>query len=63
MEWPGFRTRRERRLEARECRVEIRLTRPDALQVKGYMGVKFLSETYRWTRARETPQPLCPAST
>lgn len=31
--------------------VEIRLRAPDRLQVKGYLGVKILSETFMWTRA------------
>lgn len=31
--------------------VEVRLRGPDRLQVKGYLGVKFLSETFIWTRA------------
>lgn len=39
--------------------VELRLRSPDVLQVKGYKGLKFLSETYRWTRAATPPEPLC----
>lgn len=40
--------------------VELRLRAPDVLQVKGYKGLKFLSETYQWRRAVELPQPSCP---
>jgi uncharacterized protein (DUF2147 family) len=40
--------------------VELRLRAPDVLQVKGYKGFKFLSETYHWTRA-QTPPPSCEA--
>jgi len=39
--------------------VELRLRSPEALQVKGYLGVKFLSETYVWRRAKQLP-PKCP---
>lgn len=39
--------------------VELRLRSPEALQVKGYLGVKFLSETYVWRRAKQQP-PKCP---
>lgn len=39
--------------------VEIRLRSPDQLQVKGYKGVKFLSETYQWKRATTPPEPRC----
>jgi hypothetical protein len=39
--------------------VELRLRNPETLQVKGYLGVKFLSETYVWRRAKELP-PKCP---
>ncbi len=42
--------------------VEIRLRAPDVLQVKGYKGLKFLSETFQWQRADATPQPACPAA-
>jgi uncharacterized protein (DUF2147 family) len=38
--------------------LELRLRNPETLQVKGYMGVKFLSETFVWRRAREAP-PKC----
>ncbi len=38
--------------------VEIRLRAPDRLQVKGYLGVKFLSETFIWTRASAN-HPRC----
>ena len=34
--------------------VELTLKGTDRLQVLGYMGVKFLSETYMWKRAPET---------
>jgi uncharacterized protein (DUF2147 family) len=39
--------------------VEIRLRSPDQLQVKGYKGLKFLSETYQWKRAATAPEPRC----
>jgi hypothetical protein len=39
--------------------VELRLRNPETLQVKGYLGVKFLSETYLWRRAKQLP-PKCP---
>lgn len=35
--------------------LEVQLRSPETLQVKGYMGVKFLSETYVWRRAKELP--------
>jgi len=38
--------------------LELQLRTPETLQVKGYMGVKFLSETYVWRRAKELP-PKC----
>lgn len=37
--------------EGKSYDVEIRLRAPDRLQVKGYLGVKFLSETFTWSRA------------
>jgi uncharacterized protein (DUF2147 family) len=40
--------------------VELRLMSPDVLQVKGYKGLKFLSETYQWKRAQVPPAPKCP---
>ncbi len=40
--------------------VELRLRNPETLQVKGYMGVKFLSETFVWRRAKQAP-PRCGA--
>lgn len=39
--------------------VELRLRSPDQLQVKGYKGLKFLSETYQWKRAQSAPGPRC----
>lgn len=42
--------------------VELRLRGPDVLQVTGYKGLKFLSETFRWRRAANLPAPTCPAS-
>ncbi|MGE0765477.1 MAG: DUF2147 domain-containing protein [Hyphomicrobiaceae bacterium] len=39
--------------------VELRLREPNVLQVTGYKGLKFLSETYRWRRAAELPAPAC----
>ena len=39
--------------------VELRLRNPETLQVMGYLGVKFLSETYVWHRAKQLP-PKCP---
>jgi uncharacterized protein (DUF2147 family) len=41
--------------------VEIRLRGKDTLQVTGYKGLKFLSETYRWKRAGQPPAPRCAA--
>ena len=38
--------------------LELQLRNPETLQVKGYMGVKFLSETFVWRRAKELP-PKC----
>lgn len=38
--------------------LELRLRNPETLQVKGYMGMKFLSETFVWRRAKELP-PKC----
>lgn len=40
--------------------VELRLRSPDVLQVKGYKGFKFLSETFQWRRAASVPVPACP---
>lgn len=40
--------------------VELRLRSPDVLQVKGYKGLKFLSETFQWRRAASVPTPACP---
>ncbi len=40
--------------------VELRLRSPDVLQVKGYKGLKFLSETFQWRRAATPPMPICP---
>ena len=34
--------------------LELKLRGPDRLVVTGYMGVKFLSETFLWTRAPAT---------
>ena len=39
--------------------VELRLRNPDQLQVMGYKGLKFLSETYQWKRAATAPEPRC----
>jgi uncharacterized protein (DUF2147 family) len=37
--------------------LELRLLNRDTLQITGYAGVKFLSETYKWTRApRDLPR-------
>ncbi len=41
--------------------VEVRLRAPDLLQVTGYKGLKFLSETFQWRRAAQLPAPACPA--
>jgi uncharacterized protein (DUF2147 family) len=40
--------------------VELRLRSPNVLQVTGYKGLKFLSETFQWKRAAQPPTPLCP---
>ena len=39
--------------------VELRLKSPDTLQVTGYLGVKWLSETYLWKRSA----PIAPGCT
>jgi uncharacterized protein (DUF2147 family) len=39
--------------------LEMRLLKEETLQVKGYKGFKFLSETFRWVRTAETPGPRC----
>jgi uncharacterized protein (DUF2147 family) len=40
---------------------EIKPRGPDRLQVTGYLGVKFLSESFIWTRAPDTT-PRCVAA-
>ena len=40
--------------------VELRLREPNVLQVKGYKGLKFLSETFQWKRAEVPLAPACP---
>lgn len=40
--------------------VELRLREPNVLQVKGYKGLKFLSETFQWKRAEAPLTPACP---
>ncbi len=40
--------------QGKQFDVEIKLRAPDRLQVMGYQGVKFLSETFVWTRAPAT---------
>lgn len=40
--------------------VELRLRAPDQLQVKGYKGLKILSETFQWRRATIPLAPVCP---
>ena len=40
--------------------VELRMRGPEDLQVKGYKGLKFLSETFGWKRAPVVP-PRCAA--
>ncbi len=40
--------------------LELRLRNPETLQVKGYLGIKLLSETYVWRRAKQAP-PKCGA--
>ena len=42
--------------------VELRLRAPNVLQVKGYKGLKFLSETFQWRRAEAPLAPACPAA-
>ena len=39
--------------------LELRLRGPEQLQVKGYKGLKFLSETFQWRRIAEVPGPRC----
>ena len=40
--------------QGKQFDVEIKPRGPDKLQVTGYLGVKFLSETFTWTRAPAT---------
>ncbi len=42
--------------------VELRLRAPNVLQVKGYKGLKFLSETFQWKRAETALVPCPPAN-
>jgi uncharacterized protein (DUF2147 family) len=42
--------------------VEIRIRGADGLQVMGYKGLKFLSETFQWKRAIAPLEPRCPAA-
>jgi uncharacterized protein (DUF2147 family) len=44
-----------------EYSVELALRQPDVLQVKGYLGVKFLSETFTWRRAPPNQQRCNPS--
>lgn len=37
--------------QGKQFDLELRLRSPEALQVTGYLGVKFLSETFIWRRA------------
>lgn len=46
--------------EGKSYDVEIMLRDPDRLQVKGYLGLKFLSETFIWQRA-PAELPRCAA--
>src|SRR5690606_14108788 len=46
--------------EGKSYDVEIRLRAPDRLQIKGYLGVKFLSESFIWQRA-PAELPRCTA--
>lgn len=39
--------------------LEIRLRSPEVLQITGYLGVKFLSETYQWRRSAQPLEPSC----
>lgn len=39
--------------------VELRMLTSGGLQVKGYKGVKFLNETFKWTRADALPTARC----
>lgn len=47
--------------EGEQFDLELRMAGPEQLQVKGYKGVKFLSETYQWRRISQTPGPKCAA--
>jgi uncharacterized protein (DUF2147 family) len=44
--------------EGKTYDLELKLKSGDVLQVTGYIGTKFLSETYTWRRA-STTQPRC----
>lgn len=37
--------------QGKQFDLELRMRAPDALQVTGYLGMKFLSETFIWKRA------------
>lgn len=39
--------------------LELRPLAGEVLQVKGYKGLKFLSETFQWRRASNAPGPRC----
>jgi uncharacterized protein (DUF2147 family) len=45
--------------EGKTYDLELRLKTPDVLQVTGYIGTKFLSESYVWKRAPAS-HPRCP---
>ena len=48
--------------EGKSYDVEIKPRGPDKLVVTGYLGVKFLSESFVWTRASATT-PKCQVAT
>ena len=39
--------------------LELRMLNADNLQVKGYKGVKFLNETFKWRRVTTLPSARC----
>ena len=44
--------------EGKSYDLELTAKGADRIQIKGYMGMKFLSETFTWTRA-PTTLPRC----
>jgi uncharacterized protein (DUF2147 family) len=47
--------------EGKTYDLELKLKTPDKLEVTGYLGSKFFSESYTWTRATAN-HPRCPST-